>query len=165
MRTVGLDERLGDTAQAGLYGRMCFLWKGQMERLERKGIDITLIQEVEEAKYLCYISWLHAETGTFAADLYALAKEHTTPVFCPDLSYTLSYLKQVSNMMAMSAVISIENKEILYDLLNYDFDCISLSDAKPFVVYVDWSQSSRAHSVASAYRSSAINFFLAVNHF
>lgn len=167
MRSIGLDERLGETAQTGRYGRTCFLWKDQIKRLRKRGIQVTEFKEVKKAYILCYINWINPVVGTFSDELYAISTKHCLPVFCNNFQYAVDYLKQLANMTVMSAVISIENEGILEELSMNGFSYHILNDT-PLTIYVDWSfpeESDHSHSLASAYRNSALNFSIAENHF
>ncbi len=163
MRTMGLDERLGITANSGRFGRTFAVWKGQIERLEKKGITVLPLKELKKAYYLCYISWLSPKPGTFSEELHKIALENCIPVHCSDYTSVRSYLQQVSSMTALSAVVSVDDKSITEELEKEGFAFTVLNEV-PLTLYIDWYQAPD-NTIASTYAASAIKLWMSEAHF
>lgn len=82
MVNITILERLEMAAAEGEYDMVLCLWKRSITSLKKKGLDVKILNKIEDAKYACRVSWKDAspaESGetknnTIANNLWLMAR-------------------------------------------------------------------------------------------
>ena len=82
MDNIGILERLECVAQNGKFKVELVLWKRTIESLIKKGLKVTILKQISEAKYRCKVSWEDSKpvsddvkTYTIANNLFVMASQ------------------------------------------------------------------------------------------
>ncbi len=82
MDNIGILERLECVAQNGKFKVELVLWKRTIESLIKKGLNVTVLKQISEAKYRCKVSWEDSKpvsddvkTYTIANNLFVMASQ------------------------------------------------------------------------------------------